>query len=191
MQPETLTRIDDGAIIDDINAEWAKGHPDTKELIVHSVNDDAMIMWLADRSPEAVAFVKDRLSARAGMGTDIGGKPKPFTASGTEKIYAGADAAGFFGTTASDLRVPPDVYASTKPGTVYTTGTKIAEHGGGVTPADRNVPLVVAGPGISHRDDASAVGTAQIAPTILGRLDLDPQKLQAVVAEHTQPLPGT
>ncbi|WP_264038785.1 alkaline phosphatase family protein [Mycolicibacterium hodleri] len=189
MQPETLTRIDDGAIIDDINAEWAKGHPDTKELIVHSVNDDAMIMWLADRSPEAVAFVKDRLSARAGMGTDIGGKPKPFTASGTEKIYAGADAAGFFGTTASDLRVP-DVYASTKPGTVYTTGTKIAEHGG-VTPADRNVPLVVAGPGISHRDDASAVGTAQIAPTILGRLDLDPQKLQAVVAEHTQPLPGT
>jgi phosphoglycerol transferase MdoB-like AlkP superfamily enzyme len=81
------------------------------------------------------------------VGTDISGKPKPFT------------------------------------------GTKIAEHGG-VTPADRNEPLVVAGPGISHRDDASAVSTAQVAPTILGRLDLDPQKLQAVVAERTQPLPG-
>jgi hypothetical protein len=188
MQPQKLTRIDDGAIIDEINAEWAKGHPDTKELIVHSVNDDAMIMWLADRSPEAAAFVKDRLSARAGVGTDIAGQPKPFTASGTERIYAGADAAAFFGTTVTDLRVP-DVYASTQPGTVYTSGTKIAEHGG-VTPADRNVPLVVAGPGISHRDDASAVSTAQIAPTILGRLDIDPQKLQAVVAERTQPLPG-
>jgi arylsulfatase A-like enzyme len=158
-------------------------------LIVHSVNDDAMIMWLADRSPEAAAFVKDRLSARAGVGTDVAGKPKPFTAAGTERIYAGADAAAFFGTTVADLRVP-DVYASTQPGTVYTSGTKIAEHGG-VTPADRNVPLVVAGPGISHRADASAVSTAQIAPTILGRLDIDPQKLQAVVAEHTQPLPGT
>ena len=37
MQPQTLTRIDDGAILDDINAEWAKAHPDTPELIVHSV----------------------------------------------------------------------------------------------------------------------------------------------------------
>jgi hypothetical protein len=189
MQPETLTRIDDAAIIDDINAQWAKGHPDTPELVVHSVNDDAMIMWLADRSPEATAFVKDGLIAHAGVGTDIAGKPKPFTASGTEQVYAGADAAAFFGTTAADPRVP-DVYASTQPGTVYTSGTKIAEHGG-VTPADRNVPLVVAGPGMSPGADGSKVSTAQIAPTILNRLDLDPQKLQAVVAERTQPLPGT
>ena len=189
MQPQTLTRIDDGAIIDAINAEWAKAHPDTPELIVHSVNDDAMIMWLADRSPDAATFAKDRLSSHDGLGTDIGGKPKPFTASGTDKIYAGTDAATFFGSTPADPRVP-DVYATTQPGTVYTSGTKIAEHGG-VTPADRNVPLIVAGPGITHRDDGSAVTTAQIAPTILNRLDLDPQKLQAVVAEHTPALPGT
>jgi phosphoglycerol transferase MdoB-like AlkP superfamily enzyme len=84
----------------------------------------------------------------------------------------------------------PDIYATTQPGTVYTGGTsKIAEHGG-VTPADRNVPMIVAGPGINHRDDPSDVATAQIAPTILTRLDLDPQKLQAVVAEHTATLPG-
>ena len=43
----------------------------------------------------------------------------------------------------------------------------------------------------ADRDDQSTVNTAQIAPTILARLDLDPQKLQAVVAEHTQVLPGT
>ncbi|MDT5112301.1 MAG: hypothetical protein QOE20_4191 [Mycobacterium sp.] len=189
MNPQTLTRIDDGAIVDGINAEWAKGHPETPTLIVHSVNDDAMIMWLADRSPEAAKFVADRLSAARGDGTDIDGKPKPFMASGTERVYAGADAATFFGAAPGDARVP-DVYASTQPGTVYTSGTKIAEHGG-TTPADRNVPLLVAGPGITHHDDASAIGTAQIAPTILKRLDLDPQKLQAVVAEHTQALPGT
>jgi arylsulfatase A-like enzyme len=188
IQPQTLIRIDDGAIVDAINAEWAKGHPDTPELIVHSVNDDAMIMWLADRSAEAAAFVKDRLSAHTGVGTDVAGKPRRFTASGTDQIYAGKDAAAFFGTTSADPRVP-DVYASTQPGTVYTSGTKIAEHGG-VTPADRNVPLVVVGPGVVHRDDSSTVSTAQIAPTILRRLDLDPLKLQAVVAEGTQPLPG-
>lgn len=187
-RPAALNRIDDGPIIDAINAEWATGHPGTKEIIVHSVNDDAMIMWLADRSPQAATFVKDRLSTHDGVGTDITGTPRPFTASGTDHIYAGADAAAFFGTTPADPRVP-DLYASTQPGTVYTSKTKIAKHCG-TTPADRNVPIVVAGPGITHRDDGSHVGTAQIAPTILARLDLDPQKLQAVVAEHTQPLPG-
>jgi hypothetical protein len=189
MQPQTLTRIDDGAIIDGINAEWAKAHSDTPQLIVHSVNDDAMIMWLADRSPAPTAFVKDRLSSQDGVGTDIAGKPKPFTASGTQQIYAGGDAATFFGTAPTDPRVP-DLYASTQPGTVYTSGTKIAEHGG-VTAEDRNVPLIVAGPGVAPRADHSAVNTAQIAPTILTRLDLDPRKLQAVVAENTQALPGT
>jgi hypothetical protein len=189
MKPDTLTRIDDGQIIDGINAEWATTHPDVPELIAHSVDDDAMIVWLADRSPAAAAFVADRLRATAGAGTDIAGKPKAFAASGTDRIYAAAEAATFFGAIPGDPRVP-DVYATTQPGTVYTGGTaKIAEHGG-VTPADRHVPLIVAGPGVSARDDPSAVATAQIAPTILTRLHLDPNKLQAVVAENTAPLPG-
>jgi len=189
MKPDMLTRIDDEKIIDDINAEWATAHPDVPKLIVHSVDDDAMIMWLADRSPAAATFAKDRLLARAGEGTDIAGNPKPFTASGTDHIYAGAEAAAFFGANPSDPRVP-DIYATVQPGTVYTAGTsKIAEHGG-VNPADRHVPLVVAGPGISHRDDGSEVATAQIAPAILARLELDPHKLQAVAAEHTANLPG-
>jgi hypothetical protein len=189
MMPETLTRIDDGQIIDGINAEWAATHPEVPELIAHSVDDDAMIMWLSDRSPSAASFVADRLRAKAGEGTDIAGKPKAFRASGTDRIYAGTEAATFFGAAPGDPRVP-DVYATTQPGTVYTGGTaKIAEHGG-VTPADRTVPLIVAGPGISSRDDPSAVATAQIAPTILTRLHLDPQKLQAVDAEHTATLPG-
>jgi hypothetical protein len=189
MKPDTLTRVDDGKIIDAINAEWASAHPDVPDLIVHSVDDDAMIMWLADRSPAAATFVADRLHANNGLGTDIAGKPKAYTASGTDRIYAGPEAATFFGAAPGDPRVP-DVYASTQPGTVYTSGTaKIAEHGG-VTPADRNVPLIVAGPGITRGDDQSSVTTAQIAPTILTRLHLDPRRLQAVVAEHTAALPG-
>ncbi|CAN5373068.1 alkaline phosphatase family protein [soil metagenome] len=190
MKPDTLTRVDDGAIIDAINTEWAKTHPDVTELIAHSVDDDAMIMWLADRSPEAASFVKNQIAATNGVGTDINGNPKPFTASGTDHIYAGSDAATFFGAAPGDQRVP-DLYATTQPGTVFTSKTaKIAEHGGD-TPADRNVPLIVSGPGITHASDTSAVSTAQIAPTILARLNLDPQKLQAVVAEHTAVLPGT
>ena len=123
VNPDTLTRIDDGRIIDAINAEWATTHPDVTDLVVHSVNDDAMIMWLADRSPAAAAFVADRLRATAGEGTDIAGTPKPFTAAGTDRIYAGADAATFFGAAPGDPRVP-DLYASTQPGTVYTSGAE-------------------------------------------------------------------
>src|SRR5258705_5564608 len=159
-------------------------YTDVLVLIDHTVDEEVLIIWLTKIPPAAATFVQDRLRAGAGQGTDIAGNPKGFSASGTDQIYAGAEAATFFGAAPGDPRVP-DIYATTQPGTVYTGGTsKIAEHGG-VTPADRPVPLIVAGPGIEHRDDPTEVATTQIAPTILTRLHLDPPKLQAVVAEDT------
>jgi hypothetical protein len=47
--PAQLTRIDDGAIIDALNAAWtAAGH--AGPLVAFSVNDDGMLLWLTDRS---------------------------------------------------------------------------------------------------------------------------------------------
>ena len=55
-------------------------------------------------------------------------------------------------------------------GTVYTGGTKIAEHGGD-NPGDREVPLLVYAPGmVSHSTVDSWVETTQVAPTILDLL---------------------
>ncbi|MFD6156461.1 alkaline phosphatase family protein [Nocardia sp. NPDC060256] len=188
MKPETLTRIDADKIIEDIDKEWGATHSGNAELIAHGANDDGITLWLSDRSPEASGFVKDRLLARNGDGTDIAGNPKPFHASGIDKIYAGADAAAYFGTGPGDARVP-DIYAVEQPGTVYTGGkSKIAEHGGG-TPEDRHVPLIIAGAGTAHAEIADEVATTRIAPTVLTRLGLNPQDLQAVAAEHTQTLP--
>ncbi len=45
----------------------------------------------------------------------------------------------------SDPRYP-DVFGRVQVGTVYTTGSKIAEHGGD-NPGDRDVPLLVSAPG--------------------------------------------
>lgn len=188
---QTLTRVDDGKIVDAINAEWASTHPQTPKLIVHALDDDAMILWLADRSPEATAFVKRKLLETNGIGIDIDGNPKPFTASGVDpqQVFAGADATKFFGASADDARVP-DVYAGVVPGTVYTGGTaKIAEHGG-MTPDDRHIPLLVAGTGIGKHEVGDQVSLTQVAPTILNRLGLDPGQLQAVAAEHTAVLPS-
>jgi hypothetical protein len=109
--------------------------------------------------------------------------------SGLAQIYAGHEAADFFGVPYSDPRYP-DVFGRVQVGTVYTGGTKIAEHGGD-NPGDRHVPLLVYAPGtVPHSTVHSWVETTQVAPTILNLLGLNPNALQAVQEEGTKVLPG-
>jgi hypothetical protein len=188
--PNALLRIDDSTIIAALNAAWAAAHPQsTAPLVAFSVDDDGMLIWLHDRSAEATSFAKKFLLGNSGTGNDINGRSKPYTASGLTKVYAGADAAGYFDVQPGDPRVP-DVLGVTQVGVVYTGGKgKIAEHGG-ANPQDRNVPLVVAGNPIGHHDTTTRrVETTQIAPTILSLLGLNPNYLQAVQIEHTATLP--
>ncbi|ADJ48232.1 type I phosphodiesterase/nucleotide pyrophosphatase [Amycolatopsis mediterranei S699] len=187
--PSALTRVADGKLLDGLNAAWQAGHPGTGDLVAASADDDAMLLWLTDRSPAAAAFAKQYLLAQNGTGTDSTGAAKAFTRSGLQTVYAGADAARYFGVRPGDTRVP-DLFGVTQYGVVYTGGTKkIAEHGG-VAPDDRAVPLVVSGPDRDARTVTGPVTTTQIAPTILRLLGLDPRALQAVRQEGTRVLPG-
>jgi arylsulfatase A-like enzyme len=52
------------------------------------------------------------------------------------------------------------------------------------------VIMLLSNPGFSPATVTSPVETAQIAPTILEALGLDPEKLTAVQKEGTQVLPG-
>ncbi|MFC1408781.1 alkaline phosphatase family protein [Streptacidiphilus sp. N1-12] len=187
--PTALTRVDDGPLLDGLNAAWKKLHPSAPTLVVHAVDDDAMLLWLSDRSKAATDFAKDYLLAQSGTGTDINKNPKAFTHSGLTKAYAGADAARYFGVKPGDARVP-DVYGVAQYGVVYTGGTKkVAEHGGAHAD-DLDVPLVVSGAGVPDQVvDNAPVHTTQIAPTILDLLGLNPNKLQAVREEGTKALP--
>jgi hypothetical protein len=188
--PNALTRIPDGPIIDALNAAWKQKHPQSGDLVAFSVNDDGMLIWLNDRSTAAEEFAKSFLLARSGTGDDINGTPKPYTSSGLSQVYAGKDAADFIGVPTNDARVP-DIIGVAQYGTVYTGGHgKIAEHGGD-NPQDRDVPLLVSGQPVSAAAgtvDPAAVETTQIAPTILHLLGLDPNALQAVQIEHTAAL---
>jgi hypothetical protein len=189
--PAQLTRIPDGPIIDALNAAWnAAGHTGT--LVAFAVDDDGVLMWLNDRSATATGFAKNFLSHYSGTGNDINGAPKPYTSAGLSTIYAGADAASFIGVPAGDSRVP-DLIGIAQTGVVYTGGHgKIAEHGGDAV-NDRHVPILVSTFGDSNSGPVSndhPVLTTQIAPTILTLLGLNPNELQAVVAEHTDVLPG-
>ncbi|MBS1678611.1 MAG: alkaline phosphatase family protein [Actinobacteria bacterium] len=189
VSPSALTRIPDGPILEGLNEAWAAAHPEaTEPLVAFTLDDDGMLIWLHDRSPQALAFAKAYLLGHNGVGNDINGAPKPYTSSGLTKLYAGTEAADYFGTSVSDPRVP-DLFGISQYGVVYTGKQgKIAEHGG-ANPADREVPLVVSGGAV----DAGAVSsqpveTTQIAPTILRLLGLDPGALQAVQIEGTEAL---
>ena len=61
---------------------------------------------------------------------------------------------------------------------------------GGFSHDDTNVILLVSHPDFEARTVSAGVGTAQVAPTILEALGLDPDKLDAVRAEGTAVLPA-
>ncbi|HEX4246745.1 MAG TPA: alkaline phosphatase family protein [Pseudonocardia sp.] len=188
-EPAALTRIDDKPLVHGLDAQWAAGHPGAAPLVAQATDDDAIMMWLSDRSAEAAAFAKAYLLGQHGVGTDIGGGPKTFTASGLQTLYAGAEAARYFHAAPNDPAVP-DLYGVVQHGVVYTGGTsKIAEHGG-ADADDQQVALVLDSPTAAHGQTVDQpVRTTQIAPTILRLLDLDPAALQAVGIEHTVELP--
>ncbi|HEX6348791.1 MAG TPA: alkaline phosphatase family protein [Candidatus Dormibacteraeota bacterium] len=189
--PAALTRIDDGPIIDALNAQWAHDFPSFKgDLVAFAIDDDGWLMWLNDRSQFAADYAKRFLLGFSGTGNNISGQPKPFVSSGLREIFAGEDAADYFHTSVSDPRTP-QVFGIAQYGTVYTGGKKkIAEHGG-ANPQDRDVPLVISGSWLQgdHVVSRETVETTQIAPTILRLLGLDPHALQAVQIEHTPTLP--
>jgi len=192
--PLLLKRIKDGPIIDAINAAWTAQTGDPNSLIVAGTDDDLWQSYLSVKTQDAADFVKNYLwnhSATAVLYSNDGVNrgTEQVAHSGLAKIYAGHEAARFFGVPYQDPRYP-DVFGRVQVGTVYTGGTKIAEHGGD-NPGDRDVPLLVYAPGtVSPRQSSAWVETTQVAPTILSLLGLDPRALQAVQIEGTQVLPG-
>jgi predicted AlkP superfamily pyrophosphatase or phosphodiesterase len=145
------------------------------KLASQVTTDSVALIWLRDQ--KRTADVVSALSVNK----------RPL---GIAKIYAGTELATLFADPLTDSRAP-DIIVQPAAGVIYTkpTATKIAEHGGG-TFDDRAVALLVAHPSIVAGRVSSPVATVQVAPTILRSLGLDPQKLDAVRMEKTQPLPG-
>ncbi len=84
----------------------------------------------------------------------------------------------------------PDIIVAPNVGVVYTGSAKKQSEHGGFAHDDTNVILLVSNPDIKAHTVTSFVETAQVAPTILQLLGLDPQDLDAVRQEGTPVLPG-
>jgi hypothetical protein len=191
--PLLLKRIKDGPIIDAIDAAWTAAHPGSGNLIVAGTDDDLWQSYLSVKTQAAADFVKNYLWNHDATATlynndGVNRGTEQVDHSGLAQIYAGHEAADFFGVPYTDPRYP-DVFGRVQIGVVYTGGSKIAEHGGD-NPADRNVPILVYAPdSVDHTSSNQSVETTQVAPTILQLLGLNPNALQAVQQEGTQVLP--
>jgi Type I phosphodiesterase / nucleotide pyrophosphatase len=116
-------------------------------------------------------------------------RPENESATDVEEILAGESLKLMFKDPLHDPRMPDIVLVPRLGGLYLEADTKfIAEHGG-FHKQDINVALLLAGPGVQPEVIKTPVQTAQVAPTVLQALGLNPEALQAVQKERTQVLP--
>jgi hypothetical protein len=112
------------------------------------------------------------------------------TQAGIQQIFSGESLKLMFADPVRDPRMP-DIVIQPNPGVIYVEpGDGFIEEHGGFTDEDTHVALLVSLPSFLPREIKSPVHTAQIAPTILEQLGLNPNSLEAVVEEMTPTLPG-
>jgi Type I phosphodiesterase / nucleotide pyrophosphatase len=143
---------------------------------LQALEDDVSLLWLSNRTPSGISSALSTLEAKAGKIGANGGE-----------FYVGPSLALMYNIT--DSRTP-DIIVAPNVGVIYTKHkAKIAEHGG-FAHDDTNVMMLVSNPKYAARSINAMVQTAQVPPTILRILDLDPHALIAVRNEGTAVLPG-
>ena len=138
--------------------------------------DDVSLLWLKSSSDTdaSVKIIEDSASA---TGVALG------------QIYYGSSLALNYNDPTTDPRTP-DIIVTPNVGVTYSgSSKKLAEHGG-FAHDDTNVVLLLSNPRFFPKTVKAAVGTAQVAPTILQALGIDPRALDAVRKEGTGVLPA-
>ncbi|MGH2893534.1 MAG: alkaline phosphatase family protein, partial [Solirubrobacteraceae bacterium] len=119
--PNDLTRIDDGPIIDGINAAWQRAHPGAGNVVAAGTDDDAAMMWLNPKTQEAADFVRTYLLTHSATGNTVDGGSRTLSQSGLRRVFAGASAARYLGVPVSDPR-HPDVWGIVQHGSSTPAG---------------------------------------------------------------------
>jgi hypothetical protein len=137
--------------------------------------DDVSVIWLNSPSDtDAAVQILEQNASAAGIALG--------------QIYYGPSLALNYNDPNVDPRTP-DIIVTPNVGVTYSGSTKkLAEHGG-FAHDDTNVILLVSNSSFKPQTVRAEVGTAQVAPTILQALHLNPASLSAVQAEGTSVLP--
>ncbi len=140
--------------------------------------DDISLIWLKKGA--------NRASAVSTLETNAAGI-------GLGELFYGATVALNYnvpGTGPGEDSRTPDIIVTPNVGVTYSNSTAKQEEHGGFSHDDTNVVLLVSNPALTAKTVSTFVSTAQVAPTILTALGLDPTQLQAVQEEGTAILPG-
>lgn len=151
--------------------------PATGVKLAQLTTDSIALLWLADQTEAELAKAVDGLN-----------KNKEALAI-SDIIYGSRLLSEGFGNPKTDSAVP-DIIVVPELGVVYTTSNKkIAEHGG-FSKDDRNVACFASSPSLKKKVFTEQISTAQVAPTILQALGMEPEELDAVKKGHATLLPG-
>lgn len=144
--------------------------------------DDISLLWLSS-SCNAAAEAQ-ALEAASPAAANVAGIGQVFWGQSLNQLF---NAPGI--PPKGDPR-SPDIVVAPNVGVTYSKSTaKQAEHGG-FSHDDTNVIMLVSNSHFEARTITTPVETAQVAPTILAALGLDPEALQAVRKEGTPVLPA-
>jgi arylsulfatase A-like enzyme len=158
------------------NAGFIPDSESTNGSGIGPTEDDVSLLWLkssADTDP-AVKILEDNAGP---TGIALG------------QIFYGPALSINYNDPTKDPRTP-DIIVTPNVGVTYSgSHAKQAEHGG-FAHDDTNVILLLSNPSFQRSTVRAEVGTAQVAPTILQALHIDPSNLSAVRIEGTSVLPA-
>jgi Type I phosphodiesterase / nucleotide pyrophosphatase len=158
------------------NAGFIPDSESTNGNGIGPTEDDVSLLWLKSSSDTgaSVQILEENASA---TGVALG------------QIYYGPSLAINFNDPTLDPRTP-DIIVTPNVGVTYSGSSAKQEEHGGFAQDDTNVMLLVSLPGFQPKTVRAEVGTAQVAPTILEALGIDPSALDAVRVEGTSVLPA-
>lgn len=138
--------------------------------------DDVSLVWLSSsaNTDAAVGIIEANASTSTGVGLG--------------QIYYGPSLSLNYNNPTNDPRTP-DIIVTPNVGVTYSGSHAKQEEHGGFSHDDTNVMMLLSYPSFLPRTVYSGVGTAQVAPTILKALGLNPTALDAVKVEGTPVLP--
>jgi hypothetical protein len=139
--------------------------------------DDVSLLWLnsSSNTDASIAILEANPSTSTGIGLG--------------QIFYGPSLTLNYNDPAKDPRTP-DIIVTPNVGVTYSGSHAKQEEHGGFAHDDTNVVMLLSNSSFEPQTVRAAVGTAQVAPTILKALGIDPGALDAVRAEGTSVLPA-
>jgi hypothetical protein len=159
------------------NAGYLPASESTTGGGIGPTEDDVSLLWLnsSANTDAAVSILEANASTTTGIALG--------------QIYYGPSLTLNYNNPSVDPRTP-DVIVTPNVGVTYSGSTKKQEEHGGFNHDDTNVIMLLSNPSFQPRTVNAAVGTVQVAPTILSALGINPRNLEAVRVEGTSVLPA-